>query len=87
VQRAPGFPCALIASGVKPSQITRAHCAAGSRSHTLNWHAWKGEGVPNVRIFSPLWHFPLSRKRFMVASDFADGRRKSIINIKGLAAS
>jgi len=57
-----------------------------ARSHTLNWRMWKGEGVPNAQIFSPLWHFPLSRKRFMVPPYFAIGKCQISINIKGLAA-
>jgi hypothetical protein len=51
------------------------------------WRGMTANRAPDVRIFSPLWHFPLSRKRFMVPSDFADGRCKSMINIKGLVVS
>jgi hypothetical protein len=43
--------------------------------------------VPNVRISWPLWHFPLSEKRFMVPRGFAIGKLKISINIKGLAVA
>jgi hypothetical protein len=37
------------------------------------------------RLCSPLWHFPLSRKRFKVPRGFACGEVILSINIKGLA--
>jgi hypothetical protein len=43
------------------------------------------EDVPEARVFSPLLHFPLSRKRFMVPPGFAIGILRLFINIKGLA--
>jgi hypothetical protein len=87
VQRAPGLPRALISFGRETFTYNPDALRRGIAEPPLDWRVWKSEGVPNVQIFSPLWHFPLSRKRFMVRSDFADGRRKSIINIKGLAGS
>jgi len=47
----------------------------------------KREGVPEARFVSPLLHFPLSRKRFMVPRGFAIGRLGLSINIKGLGRS
>jgi hypothetical protein len=51
----------------------------------LKRRIWKGESAPDAQISPPLWHFPLSRKRFMVPLDFAIGKLRYSINIKGLA--
>jgi hypothetical protein len=78
----------IISSAARIVHAQPGHIVPRDRGPVIgNGRAWKGEGVPAVRIFSPLWHFPFPRKRFMVRSDFADRRRKSIINIKGLAKS
>jgi hypothetical protein len=77
----------IVRESGRPSIPETSLVESGSRGalDTPHARAMTADCASGARIFSPLWDFPLSRKRFMVPRGFVGDEVKLSINIKGLA--